>query len=191
MANRRRVLALGGAACLEAGLAPAASRASGLGGLFKPAPKPQVGKAALDFHATTFDGQKVGLDTYQGRVLVLNFWATWCGPCRKELPLLDAYYRAQRAFGLEVLAVTLEERIPISALAPLAARVSFKMARRFSGPYGDTGAVPTNYVVDRAGTLRYARDGAFHLALLNEVLVPLLRETPPDAAKSPAAPIAS
>jgi cytochrome c biogenesis protein CcmG/thiol:disulfide interchange protein DsbE len=142
--------------------------------------RPVVGQPAPDFHAVTFDGRTVGLADFKDDVLILNFWATWCGPCRQELPLLDAYFRAQQRFGLKVLGVTLEEQAPVSELKPLASKVSFSMARHFSGPYGDPDGVPTNYVIDRAGVLRYARAGAFDLDLLNSLLVPMLREPPPD-----------
>ena len=52
----------------------------------------KVGEQAPDFYATTFDGRKISLADYKGRVLIINLWATWCIPCREELPLLDAYY---------------------------------------------------------------------------------------------------
>jgi thiol-disulfide isomerase/thioredoxin len=145
-----------------------------------------VGQPAPDFHAVTFQGQKVALADFKSDVLILNFWATWCGPCRTELPLLDAYFRARQNFGLRVLAITQEEQIPIQNLAPLASKVSFAMARRFSGPYGGDGSVPWNYVVDRAGVLRYAEAGAFTLAALNYLLVPLLNERAPGEATGPA-----
>ena len=48
------------------------------------------------FHVTTFDGDKLSRADFKGQVLLLNFWATWCGPCKKELPLLEGYYRARQ-----------------------------------------------------------------------------------------------
>jgi cytochrome c biogenesis protein CcmG, thiol:disulfide interchange protein DsbE len=164
--GRRRVLSLGAALALS----PLAASAR---------PRPVVGQPAPDFHAVTFAGEKVALADFRNEVLILNFWATWCGPCREELPLLDAYYRAQQRFGLRVLGVTLQEQVPIQDLKPLASKVSFAMARHFWGPYGDGDAVPTNYVIDRAGVLRYAEAGAFTLPLLNSMLVPMLNEPPP------------
>jgi cytochrome c biogenesis protein CcmG/thiol:disulfide interchange protein DsbE len=171
--ERRRILTLGAALALS----PVSARARA---------GPAVGRPAPDFHAVTFQGQKVALADFRDEVLILNFWATWCGPCRTELPLLDGYFRARQSFGLRVLAVTQEEQIPLQNLAPLASKVSFAMARRFSGPYGGDGSVPWNYVVDRAGVLRYAQAGAFTLEALNEVLVPLLNERPQGEAPSPA-----
>ncbi|HEV2362781.1 MAG TPA: TlpA disulfide reductase family protein [Caulobacteraceae bacterium] len=152
-----------------------------------------VGKPAPPFKATTFDGRTVTLADYQGKVLILNFWATWCAPCRQELPLIAIYYDQRRMVGLRVLGVTSEDSVPMSKLKPIAALVGFDMARDFSGPYRQVEAYPTNYVIDRAGVVRYAKAGAFTLDELNEVLVPLLNEPAPEpaatnvaVAKSPA-----
>jgi thiol-disulfide isomerase/thioredoxin len=137
-----------------------------------------VGKPAPDFHATTFDGRKISLADYQGRVLIINFWATWCGPCRRELPLLDRYYQLQQHAGLEVIAVATEDSVSPSQLKPLAALVSIPFIRRMNGPYRVLKGVPTNIVIDRRGIVRYAQAGGFSLDDLNSLLVPLLREQP-------------
>ena len=140
---------------------------------------PIVDKAAPDFKATSFDGRKLALADYKGQVLILNFWATWCAPCRKELPLLDSYYRIDEKAGLRVLAVTTEDSAPISKLKPLSEKVAITMARRFKGEYGPMKAVPTNFIIDRGGVLRYAKAGALTLDDLNTLLPPLLNEAGP------------
>src|SRR5476649_1084842 len=81
---------------------------------------PVVGKLAPDFHVTTFDGTMLSLSDFKGQVVVLNFWATWCEPCRTELPLLNSYFRLRKEAGLRVLAVTTEDSLPLSDLKPLA-----------------------------------------------------------------------
>ncbi len=136
---------------------------------------PVVGAPAPAFKVTSFDGRELSLADLRGKVVVLNFWATWCVPCRKELPLLDAYYRVQQQHGLEIVAVTTEDSVPLYRLKPLAAMVSFAMARKFHGGYGEVSAVPMNFVIDRSGILRYAKAGSFDLDSLNETLVPLLK----------------
>lgn len=139
-----------------------------------------VGRPAPPFHATTFDGAKVRLEDFKGQVLVVNLWATWCGPCKRELPLLDAYFQHNAPHGLRVIAYTTEDSLPASYLRPLQAALKIPLARNFRGAYpAITGAVPSNYVIDRAGVVRYAKAGAFDLATLNAVLVPLMREPAP------------
>jgi cytochrome c biogenesis protein CcmG/thiol:disulfide interchange protein DsbE len=148
------------------------------------AKQPIVGQPAPDFQLTTLDGKQIAFADLKGQVIVLNFWATWCGPCRTELPLLETYYRVQKAFGLRVFAVMTEDSAPAYQLKPLAAVLTMPLIRRIRGPYDALrGEVPTNYVIDRAGVLRYAKAGAFSLDDLNTILVPLLNDpAPPTAA---------
>ena len=129
------------------------------------------------------DGRKLTLDDFKGQVLVINFWATWCGPCKRELPMLDAYYKLQKARGLSVIAVTTEDSLPINQLQPVAKMLAIPLVRYMRGSYDYPDGVPTNYVIDRAGVLRYAKASAFSLDDMNAILVPLLREpAPPQAA---------
>jgi cytochrome c biogenesis protein CcmG/thiol:disulfide interchange protein DsbE len=141
--------------------------------------QPKVGQPAPDFELTLVDGSKVSLSQLRGDVVVLNFWATWCGPCRQELPLLDGYYAAQQKAGLRVFAVTTEDSLPLYQLKKLFAVMHIPAVRHLKGPYDDTGAVPTNFVIDRDGVVRYAKAGSFDLDTLNALLVPLLREPAP------------
>ena len=142
---------------------------------------PAIGQPAPNFKVETLDGQKLTLADFKGQVVVLNFWATWCGPCKVELPLLNSYYRHQQKYGLRVLAVTTEDSLPLYQLKPLAAALAIPMVRYFKGPYETLGGVPTNYVIDRAGVLRYAKADAFTLDELNSLLIPLLQEPAPEA----------
>jgi cytochrome c biogenesis protein CcmG, thiol:disulfide interchange protein DsbE len=139
---------------------------------------PVVDQPAPDFHVTTFDGKPLSLSDFKGQVLILNFWATWCTPCKRELPLLNTYYKFQQKAGLRVVAITTEDSLPLSKLRPLAANLAIPMARSFRGKYGPQKAVPTNYIIDRDGILRYAQAGELTLDALNEILVPMLRAAP-------------
>jgi peroxiredoxin len=140
---------------------------------------PAVGEPAPNFQVTTFDGTRLTLHDFKGQVVVLNFWATWCGPCKQELPLLDAYFRRQQQFGLKIFAVATQDSLTPHDLMPVQKVVSFPMVRKFKGDYGTPKALPTNVVIDRAGIVRYAQAGAFSLDDLNRLLIPLLREAVP------------
>lgn len=148
---------------------------------------PKVGDMAPDFQMTLVDGTKVSMADLRGKVVVLNFWATWCVPCRKELPTLDGYYEAQKKAGLRVFAVTTEDSVPLFQLKKLFEVMHIPAVRKLRGPYEIMKGVPTNYVIDRSGHIRYARAGAFDLDALNETLVPLLKEpAPPETPVTPA-----
>ena len=141
---------------------------------------PKVGEPAPPATITTYDGQKITLADLKGQVVVLNFWATWCGPCRAEMPLLDAAARQKADKGLRVFAVATEVSVPPIYLKKLAAALAFPLVRRMRGNYDAIGsAVPTNYVIDRAGIVRYAQAGAFTPESMNATLLPLLREAAP------------
>lgn len=165
---RRSVATLAVALTLSIGFQAEAKRAS-------------LGEPAPPFSGTTLDGQEVSLDALRGNVVIVNFWATWCAPCRIELPLLDGYMRAREKNGLRVVAVTLDaNRVPSSAIKQLQDALSLPLLKRFKGDYAPIDrAVPTNFVIDRAGVVRYAKAGSFDLDSLNAILVPLLNETPP------------
>lgn len=141
--------------------------------------KATIGQPAPAFELTLVDGSKVAVADLKGQVVLLNFWATWCVPCRKELPTLDAYYAINKAHGLRVFAITTEGSVPNSRLAKLFSAMAIPSARRIKGPYGPLTGVPTNFIIDRSGTLRYAKSGAFDLNALNSFLVPMLNEPRP------------
>ena len=145
---------------------------------------PVVGEPAPGFHATVFDGTPIDLADLRGDVVILNFWATWCVPCKRELPLLDAYLRLQASHGLKIVAVTTEDSIPLSRLTPLARAVAFPMVRNFRGGYGKVTALPTSFIIGRDGILRKIQVGAFDLDDLNTMIVPLLNESAPSPVQS-------
>jgi cytochrome c biogenesis protein CcmG, thiol:disulfide interchange protein DsbE len=141
-------------------------------------PSPVVDAPAPDFQATTFEGRKLSLADFKGQVVVLNFWATWCGPCKQELPLLEDYQRRQHSAGLVILAVATEDSLTPFQLRPLQKLLTLQMVKRFKGNYGDIKYLPTNFVIDRKGILRYAESGGFTQEGLDQVLAPMLAETP-------------
>ena len=141
-----------------------------------------VGQPAPDFQVKLMDGSKVSLADLKGQVVILNFWATWCGPCKRELPLLDSYYRVQKGHGLRVFAITTEGSLPNYALKGLFGALAITPIKGIKGPYAEQHAVPTNYIIDRRGVVRYAKAAAFDLDDLNREIVPLLNEPAPAGA---------
>ena len=163
--------------------------AAGLTLAGSPAVAAKVGEAAPPFTVTTFDGQTISSADLRGHVVILNYWATWCAPCRVELPTMDVYARRRR--DVRIYAVTVEGSVPAAKLKPLASVLSFPLVSKLKGRgYGAIkGAVPTNYVIDKRGVVRYAQAGAFDAEDLDTIVSPLLAEPAPQmvAAAAPGA----
>jgi len=121
-----------------------------------------VEQAAPDFTLKSLEGTNLRLDEYKGQVVLINFWASWCGPCRQELPLLDRINERYRDAGFAVLGVNVEGTMgPASDMAKKAG-VNFPVLvdenQRVSEMY-DLEAMPTSVVVDRDGVVKYVHRG--------------------------------
>jgi thiol-disulfide isomerase/thioredoxin len=150
---------------------------------------PKVGDLAPPFELTLVDRSHVTLEQLRGNVVVLNLWATWCVPCRKELPMLDHYYDVRGKYGLRMFVVQTEDDVPEYKMKKLFKILKIPAVVHMKGPYGTLEGVPTNYIFDRSGHLRYAKAAAFDIESLNAVLAPLLAEPrPADAPPAPPLP---
>jgi len=139
--------------------------------------KVKVGAPAPPFTATTIDKQKLSLDAFKGQVLLLNLWATWCVPCKAEMPMMDRFYQRYNKAGFAMIGYTTDDSLPPYMLKKLDAALSYPLAARFKGSgYGALGGVPTSYVIDRKGMVRYAKAGAFNEAEFNALILPMLLE---------------
>ncbi len=140
---------------------------------------------ALNITATTLDGKPFDTRTLHGQVVIVNFWATWCAPCRAELPEFDRWYRANRGQGVMVLAISADDDSKAKAVRSIAAGFAFPVAlastTRVSG-VARASQLPVTLIFDRSGTLRFdsrtGPPGLFDQAALNRIVGPLLRERP-------------
>ena len=129
---------------------------------------------------TTFDNRKVQLSELRGQAVVINLWATWCGPCKAEMPMMSAVHDKLKDSGLQIFGVTTEGSVPPFQLKKLGALLSYPLARKLSGgSYPILDGVPTSYVIDRAGVVRYAKAGAFDGSEFVGIILPLLKEPAP------------
>jgi peroxiredoxin len=114
----------------------------------------QVGDSAPDFSITTDKGLVLSSASFKGRVLVLNFWATWCAPCVEEIPSLDQFQQRVADSGVVVLAVSVDRNQKLYDRFLKRFPVSFQTARdpeaNISADYG-TYKYPETYVIDRDG----------------------------------------
>ncbi len=139
------------------------------------------GAPAPAFDGRLFDGSRFSLADFAGKVVVLNFWASWCAPCREEMPALDAYYRRHRSEGLEVIAISMDSPKDEAKARELMRAFSFPAAfareSNIKG-YGRIALLPLTFVIDRKGVLRKAGrygDPLLDSAILEKTVTPLLR----------------
>jgi peroxiredoxin len=120
---------------------------------------PRVGHMAPDFVLQTLDGREARLSDYRGHVVFLNFWATWCGPCRVEMPAIEQLYRELRPKGFAVLAVSTDPEGP-TVTRPYrdALGLTFTIAHDPEMQVGrlfGVRALPLTFVVDRHGVITH------------------------------------
>jgi thiol-disulfide isomerase/thioredoxin len=121
-----------------------------------------VGKPAPDFALRSLQGPSMRLSEHLGEVVIINFWATWCGPCRQEMPLLDALYGKYKQAGLVLLSVNIDEKVEPAIEMVQTLKVSYPVlfdARKEVSRAFDVGAMPVTVLVDRAGVVRYVSEG--------------------------------
>lgn len=114
------------------------------------------GDAAPDFALTDFNGKPLRLADYRGKLVLLNFWASWCGPCLEEMPRLSALQRNFGARGLQVIGVSMDdEAAPAKGL--LAKRpVDYPIAlgdEKLGERYGGILGLPQSFLIDRHGLI--------------------------------------
>jgi peroxiredoxin len=129
-----------------------------------PSPAPQAGKPAPDFQLPNLEGQAISLSDFRGKPVFLNFWATWCGPCRHEMPFIQEIFEEWSDQGLVILAIDIGEN-------PETVK-DFMQSHNFSFPvlldinkdvaleYNIRG-IPTTFLIDKDGVIQAMKVGAF------------------------------
>lgn len=126
---------------------------------------PEIGAMAPDFTLGSLQEGDIQLSNFQGQPVILNFWATWCGPCRLEMPIIEEYHE-QFAPDLVVLAVNLQESKPevqfFANELDLRFLILLDLEAQVSAQYRVQG-LPTTFFIDRAGKIQ-----AIHIGSLTE-----------------------
>ena len=150
LARRRTTMALGLVA-LGLASAPPAARA-----VIAPA------SAAPDFTLRAMTGPNMRLQEQRGRVVMINFWATWCGPCRQEMPKLNKIYQKYGESGFVLMSVNVDDDIRNAADVAAKLGVSFPVLwdtdKKVSKLY-DLSTMPSTVLIDRDGKVRYVHRG--------------------------------
>jgi thiol-disulfide isomerase/thioredoxin len=138
-----------------------------------------LNEPAKDFELEAVSGQRYKLSHFKGKVVLLNFWATWCGPCAQEMPHLLELYKKNRERGLEILAISVDSKADRYKVAPFVNKYSLTFPALFGEELAkiyDVNAYPTNIFIDRQGNIRYRQSGLsdeakrIHEFVINELL---------------------
>jgi len=144
------------ASCATAGGAGGEATSASAGGN-------QVGAPVPELKVESLGGKKIDVASYRGRVLLLDVWASWCGPCKQELPMLDAMARRLKGQGIDVLAVSVDqERANVEKFLKGHGHWALTIAHDPAGAIAERlqpDKMPTSYVIDRAGIVRYVNAG--------------------------------
>lgn len=141
-------------------------------------PSPLVGRPAAAFTLTAFDGTPLALDPLRGKVVVVNFWASWCNPaCYDEAPVLERAWRTYRDRGVVVVGIDMQDTAEAAREFIRRFELTFPNAPDPGGKvaveYGVYG-VPETFFVDRAGTIRAKHVGAVTDEVIRATLERLL-----------------
>ena len=119
-------------------------------------PLEMLHRPAPAFALHDLSGRKIKLRTYRGKVVLLNFWATWCAPCQAELPRFDEWQKRYGALGFQVLAVSMDDNAPPVRRTVSRLHLDFPVMMgdaRLGSKYGGVLGLPVTYLIDRDGSI--------------------------------------
>ncbi len=141
------------------------------------------GTAAPALSVRTLRGDSMSLAGLRGKVVLVNFWATWCPPCRSEMPGFQAVYQEKKDSGLVILGMSTDDDGPIPVSVFLVERgITYPVAMSTIATerlFGGIDALPTTFLIDRAGRIRYQVRGIFGRPAVEEAVARLLAEPAP------------
>jgi len=152
-------------------------------------------KPAPDFALKDIDGRTVHLSDYKGKVVLLDFWATWCGPCRMEIPWFIELQREDKDRGLEVLGVSMDDNGWADVKPFLAEmKVNYRVVigdDKTAEIYGGVDSLPTTFLIDRDGRIAVVHIGLANRKDIEDGVEQLLQSNPKAALDRPFVPALS
>jgi thiol-disulfide isomerase/thioredoxin len=140
----------------------------------------ELGQTAPNIEGMLIDGKPFSLSSNKGKVVLVNFWASWCEPCREEMPAIQAFLKKNKEKGFEVLAITMDKSADLEQAKLIMNQYSFLFAEKkqidYSG-YGRIWRIPSSFIIDKQGILRkngLTGDPKIDAKLLEEIITPLL-----------------
>ena len=144
-------------------------------------PAAQVGQAAPDFSLRTLSGEQVQLSQLRGKVVLVNFWASWCVPCREEAPNLEQAWRRYKDQGFVLLGVDIQESPSAAQGFVNEFNLSFPVPMDTDGKVSekyliDRLGIPTSYFIDKEGIVRHLKVGPMTMEFISSRLDALLEK---------------
>jgi peroxiredoxin len=140
-----------------------------------------IGRRAPEFIRKDLRGETIDLARYRGKVVLLNFWATWCAPCRAELPRFDQWQAEFKAEGFQLIAVAMDDDPALvrNVVGKLHLALPVVMGDAKLGDlYGGVFGFPVSYLIDRDGIVRYRFEGETQSDQFEQRIQVLLKTTP-------------
>ncbi len=134
---------------------------------------------APNFSLKSADGNTYQLSQFKGKVVLVNFWATWCGPCRREIPDFIEAYKNYKSQGLEIIGVSVDQD-GWTKVTPFVAQNKINypvvlMDDKVIANYGNFNAIPTTFIVDKSGNIVDTHTGVMTMSQLESKIQPLLK----------------
>jgi thiol-disulfide isomerase/thioredoxin len=143
-----------------------------------PADVSEENQATPPWHVTLPDHRVLSSESLKGKVVLVNFWATWCPYCRKEKPVIDAFWQDYRSKGFEVVSISIDDT-PEQIAAWMKDKDYAFMATptnaSVAAAFGNVKSVPTSFILDTEGHIRHKIAGQVHYPRLEKLVTPLLR----------------
>ena len=150
----------------------------------------EVGQPAPALVVPELNGQTFDLSALRGKVVVINFWATWCQPCRQEMPALNAFYRQYHSQGVEMIGISADRPHERSTVAAVMQSFNYPAAMLDDvkdDDFGDPDSLPVTFIIDGNGIVRAKFTPEVTLATeksLSAVVLPLLSAKPAEQSSS-------
>jgi thiol-disulfide isomerase/thioredoxin len=138
-----------------------------------------LNKKAPGFALTDLSGQSLTLAQFQGKVVLLNFWATWCAPCQVEMPVFAAWQRKYGPQGLQIIGISMDDEVGPARSLAARLKLNYPVAmgdERLGARYGGVLGLPLTLLIDRNGIVRASFQGETDLKPIERQAAVLLTQ---------------